>query len=66
MNPPEETFLFSLRFFIHRRKIPSPKIITLGEYMTLLQKVSFCNSIRNNPWLFSAYRRKKIVIPVVP
>jgi hypothetical protein len=66
MNPPEETVPFSLRFFIYRRKIPTPKIITSEEYMTLLQKASFCNFIRNNPWLFSACRRKKIVIPVVP
>jgi hypothetical protein len=41
MNPPEETVLFSLRFFIHRRKIPSPKIITSGESMALLQKPAF-------------------------
>jgi hypothetical protein len=41
MNPPEETVPFSLRFFIHRRKIPSPKIITSGEYMALLQKPAF-------------------------
>jgi hypothetical protein len=47
MNPPEETVPFSLRFFIYRRKIPSPKINTSGEYMTLLQKVSFCNFIPN-------------------
>jgi len=32
--------------------------------MTLLQKVSFCKFIRNNPRLFFAYRRKKIVIAV--
>ncbi len=32
--------------------------------MTFLQKVSFCKFIRNNPRLFSAYRRKKIVIAV--
>ena len=31
---------------------------------TFLQKVSFCKFIRNNPRLFSAYRRKKIVIAV--
>ena len=32
--------------------------------MVFLQKVSFCNLIRNNPWLFPACRRKKIVITV--
>jgi len=32
--------------------------------MVFLQKVSFCNFIRNNPSLFSAWRRKKIVIAV--
>jgi len=32
--------------------------------MAFLQKVSFCNFIRNNPRLFSACRRKKIVIAV--
>ena len=32
--------------------------------MEFLQKVSFCNSIRNNPRLFSACRQKKIVIAV--
>ncbi len=32
--------------------------------MAFLQKVSFCNFIRNNPWLFSACQRKKIVIAV--
>ena len=32
--------------------------------MTFLQKVSFCKFIRNNPRLFSAYQRKKIVIAV--
>ena len=32
--------------------------------MAFLQKVSFCNFIRNNPSLFSAWRRKKIVIAV--
>jgi hypothetical protein len=32
--------------------------------MAFLQKVSFCNFIRNNPWLFSACQRKKIVIVV--
>ena len=31
---------------------------------TFLQKDSFCKFIRNNPRLFSAYRRKKIVIAV--
>ena len=31
---------------------------------TFLQKDSFCTFIRNNPRLFSAYRRKKIVIAV--
>jgi poly-gamma-glutamate capsule biosynthesis protein CapA/YwtB (metallophosphatase superfamily) len=30
--------------------------------MAFLQKVSFCNLIRNNPWLYPACRRKKIVI----
>jgi cholesterol transport system auxiliary component len=34
--------------------------------MAFLQKVSFCNFIRNNPGLFSACWRKKIVIAVVP
>jgi hypothetical protein len=28
--------------------------------MEFLQKVSFCNFIRNNPWLFSACWRKKV------
>ncbi len=32
--------------------------------MAFLQKVSFCNFIRNNPRLFSACQRKKIVITV--
>jgi hypothetical protein len=41
MNPPEETVPFSLRFFIYRRKISSPKKITSGEYMALLQKSAF-------------------------
>ena len=31
---------------------------------TFLQRVSCCKFIRNNPRLFSAYRRKKIVIAV--
>ncbi len=34
--------------------------------MAFLQKVSFCNFIRNNPGLFSACRWKKIVIAVMP
>ena len=33
--------------------------------MAFLQKVSFYNFIRNNPWLFSACQRKKIVFAVV-
>ena len=32
--------------------------------MAFLQKVSFCNLIRNNPRLFSGCRRKKIVLAV--
>ena len=32
--------------------------------MAFLQKVSFCNLIRTNPCLFSACRRKKVVITV--
>jgi hypothetical protein len=32
--------------------------------MVFLQKVRFCNFIRNNPRLFSACQRKKIVIAV--
>ncbi len=34
------------------------------KYMVFLQKVSFCNFTRNNLWLFSACRLKKIVITV--
>ncbi len=34
------------------------------KQMAFLQKVSFCNFIRNNPRLFSACRRKKIIIAV--
>jgi hypothetical protein len=33
--------------------------------MAFLQKVSFCNLIRTNPCLFSACRRKKVVIAIV-
>jgi hypothetical protein len=32
--------------------------------MDFLQKVSFCNFIRNNPWLFSSCWRKKVGIAV--
>ncbi len=38
--------------------------INILIFMAFLQKVSFCNFICNNPWLFSACRRKKIVIAV--
>jgi hypothetical protein len=36
----------------------------MKQCTTFLQKVSFCKFIRNNLRLFSAYRRKKIVIAV--
>ena len=36
----------------------------ISIFMAFLQKVSFCNFIRNNPRLFSACRQKKIVIAV--